>query len=136
MCTYASRLGISSRDRHNSDRSSLSYLEACLLGRTGMVDIVPYTNTQPESRPGNHRMKLAESKFFVPTSAEDMKIDWSTNRLETQVHPQVRSYFQTHFEIHLADIQLSISNIAMHDSFDILSHIFSRGHSKPNLIRT
>jgi hypothetical protein len=99
MCTYASRLrsesGIGPGKHTNSTRSSLSYLEACLLGRTDFTSIAPCANIPNESTLWNHRINPELTQFYYyPTRdfAEDRPVGWFTNGLETHVHLQVRKF--------------------------------------------
>ncbi len=97
QCTYASRLrsesGISSGANQSSTRPSLSYLEACLLGRTDSMDIAINTKYCNDSKPYAQRIKPAAIQHCVSTSsafAADRRIGWFTNGLETRLNMQVR----------------------------------------------
>jgi hypothetical protein len=97
MCTYASRLqsnsgGLSGGEQSPS-RYSLSYLEACILGCTDFMDILPCINNPNESTPWSHRIKPEVSQNIFDAacdSAEDKRVCWFTNGLE---HRQVQSSF-------------------------------------------
>jgi hypothetical protein len=102
ICTYASSLQSESeklpKDYQTSKITSLSYLEACLVGCTDFVDVVPYVNTLNESTPWNYRMKPTAILDIIGMcdSAEEQRVGWFTNGLETGVHLQVRSGFLPH----------------------------------------
>jgi hypothetical protein len=99
MCTYASRLqsesGITSGKHQTLTRSSLSYLDACLLGHNGVANIVPNTESQHYLKPYDHIIiKLDATHDFVSTLCgpeEDEKIGWPASGHATREHSQVQS---------------------------------------------
>ncbi len=120
MCTYASRLrsesGIGPEEHTNSTRSSLSYLEACLLGRTDFTSIAPCANTPNESTLWNHRINPELTQLYCYSTrdfAEDGTAGWFTNGLETHVHLQVQSQDPTQIQI-LGQIKATNKNSAYH----------------------
>jgi hypothetical protein len=130
-CTYAERLqsesGGVSREYKSSTRSSLSYLEACILGCTDFMDIVPRTNTENESTLWNLRIKPATTENIYDSTCESAKEKscfWLTNRLETRAH-QVQSVFPTYLttegqtiHLHLMQPNLKLF-IHLGNEFDI-----------------
>ncbi len=83
-----------SGEYESSTRSSLSYLEACLLGRTKLMDIGDNTNDRQDSKQCNIKIKPAANQMGISTAftlVGDRHIGWFTHGLETRMHPQVHT---------------------------------------------
>ena len=105
MFTFASCL-----PGENQSQTSypLSYSEACLYGRTDLIDILPYPNTLHGSKLADYKIKVSPTQEYDSSSkaqAKEGNADFFANGFETRVLVQVqpRLSMQIYFKIILTN---------------------------------